>query len=287
MFIDIHVHPNFFEPICKNDDKLDIRHQSIGIFRNNKASISHIENQMRCAGLNKLCLLGQDERSLTGQIAVSNEEISTLVKLKPDLFIGFASIDPFVDSAVEELEHAFSGLKLSGLKLNPSKQHYYPSDNRLKQIYELCIKHNKPIMFHSGLSWEKGTLAKFSRPVEFEEIAYTYPDLRFCLAHFGWPWVRETAMLMVKYPNVYTDTSLLYFDSADEFYKRTFIHDLSLTWIERSLRHQIMFGSNNPRFEQIRMAQALGELGLSDDTVKLIKGGNAVDFIYGANRDDI
>ena len=42
-----------------------------------------------------------------------------------------------------------------------------------------------------------------------------------------------------------------------------------------------MFGSNNPRFEQIRMAHALDGLGLRESTVELIKGGNAIDFLGG------
>ena len=88
-------------------------------------------------------------------------------------------------------------------------------------------------------------------------------------------------MLMVKYSNVYADTGLLYFDSAREFYKRVFTQDIPLTWIDRSLRHQVMFGSNNPRFEQIRMAQAIEELGFRESTLELIKGKNAIEFMGG------
>jgi hypothetical protein len=40
-----------------------------------------------------------------------------------------------------------------------------------------------------------------------------------------------------------------------------------------------MFGSNNPRFEQIRMAKALADLGYRDSTIELIKGDNALDFL--------
>ena len=86
-------------------------------------------------------------------------------------------------------------------------------------------------------------------------------------------------MLMLKYPNVYVDTGALYFDSALEFYSYIFNREYQLTWVERSLRHQIMFGSDNPRFEQIRMAKALDKLGLSQSTLELIKGQNAIDFL--------
>ena len=279
MFIDMHVHPEFFEPICGDPDVVSKRHESIGIFRNGIAALSHIENQMRCAGLDRLCIFGRDERSLGCGIPVGNEEIASLVQERSDLFIGMAGMDPLIDTAADELEYAFSELGLSGLKLNLSKLLCYPTDKRLDEIYRICIRHDKPIVFHSGLSWERGAIAKYSRPMEFEEVASEFPRLRICLAHFGWPWVAETAMLMLKYPNVYADTAFLYFDSADEFYRRVFTEDLSISWVERSLRHRIMFGSNNPRFEQIRMAQAMGRLGLDDDTLGLIMGGNALDFL--------
>ena len=90
-------------------------------------------------------------------------------------------------------------------------------DTELLPIYECCIRHNKPIIFHAGISLEPETNSKYAMPLLFEEVALQYSNLRFCLAHFGWPWVNETAALLLKYPNIYTDTGLLYFDSAASF----------------------------------------------------------------------
>jgi predicted TIM-barrel fold metal-dependent hydrolase len=87
------------------------------------------------------------------------------------------------------------------------------------------------------------------------------------------------AMLMLKYPNVYTDTSALYFDSAKEFYTQMLTKDVPMTWIDRSLRHQVLFGTNDPRFEMIRMSKAIEELGFRESTIRLIKEKNAVDFL--------
>ena len=42
-----------------------------------------------------------------------------------------------------------------------------------------------------------------------------------------------------------------------------------------------MFGSGQPRFEQIRMAHALDNLGLRESTLELIKGQNAIEFLGG------
>lgn len=281
MFIDIHVHPTFYDPINEDAKMEDLRHDAMDIHLNGTAPLQHIFNQMACAGIDRLCLLPEDYSSEYGRPLVTNEEIRKLVDLAPDKFIGFASVDPLVDGAADKLEYAFGDLKLKGLKLHPSRQHYYPMDERLQPIYDICERYKKPIIFHSGLSWEPNTLTKYSRPIEFEELAATKPNLKICIGHFGWPWVQETAMLMLKYPNVYADTGILYFDNALEFYKKVFTQDIPVTWIDRSLRHQVMFGSNNPRFEQIRMADAIAKLGFRENTLELIKGGNAIEFLGG------
>lgn len=280
MFIDIHVHPAFFEPINTDPAKEEMRHNVLNIHKNGTAPLEHIFNQMHCAGLDRLTLLPQDYTSTVGCV-VSNEEIRQLVDAAPDKFIGFAGVDPLDPEAPDKLQDAFTRLNLKGLNLHTGRHHLLPSDPRMEPIYEICERYHKPIMFHAGLSWEPDTQTSYCTPLAFEIVAEKHPKLKICMGHFGWPWVRETAMLMLKYPNVYADTGALYFDNAREFYTQTFTRDIPITWINRSLRHQVMFGSNNPRFEQIRMAQAIGELGFRDSTLELIRGGNALEFIGG------
>ena len=280
MFIDIHVHPAFFEPINTDPAKEEMRHNVLNIHKNGTAPLEYIFNQMHCAGLDRLTLLPQDYTSTVGCV-VSNEEIRQLVDAAPDKFIGFAGVDPLDPEAPDKLQDAFTRLNLKGLNLHTGRHHLLPSDPRMEPIYEICERYHKPIMFHAGLSWEPDTQTSYCTPLAFEIVAEKHPKLKICMGHFGWPWVRETAMLMLKYPNVYADTGALYFDNAREFYTQTFTRDIPITWIDRSLRHQVMFGSNNPRFEQIRMAQAIGELGFRDSTLELIRGGNALEFIGG------
>ena len=277
--IDIHTHPTFFEAINSDAEKFEYRRQAMGLYKAGIAPLQHIFNQMKCAGIDKLALLPLDLTSIDGQSVVSNAEISEIVKQSPDRFIGFASVDPHCKDAVESLEYAFEELHLLGLKLHPSRQIFYPTDAALLPIYECCIRHNKPILFHAGISLEPNSNSKYSHPSLFEEVAIQFPELRFCLAHFGWPWVTETAALLLKYPNIYTDTGMLYFDNAREFYAHVFKNELGEHWIDRSLRHQVMFGSNNPRFEQIRMLEALRNIGWRESTLDLVLGENALAFL--------
>ena len=281
IFIDMHVHPDFYEPICGDSESVALRRASLNILKSSIKPARHVFLQMESAGLDKYCLLGRDYSASDGAVAVSNSEIHLLCQMYPGKFIGFASVSPDDPKCLENLEYAFSELKLAGLKLHPGRQRFYPTEERMKPIYEMCLRYDKPVIFHSGMSFEPDCFVKYSHPLNFEEVAAGYPKLRICLAHFGWPWIRETAMLMLKYSNVYADTALLYFDCAMEFYETSFAKDIPSTWIDRSLRHQVMFGSNYPRFEQVRMAKAITRLGFRDSTIDLIKGRNALDFIGG------
>ncbi len=281
MVIDVHVHPAFFEPINADEKKEELRHNELNIHKNSTAPLKHFFNKLNCAGIDMCVLLPQDySTAMNGEVLVSNQEIKTLVDLAPDRFIGFASIDPHDKKAQEKLEEAFAVLDLKGLKLHPSRQDFHPNDKMLDPIYDICEKYDRPVIFHSGLSFEPHTTTKNCHPLDFEALAERRSGLRICLAHFGWPWCRETAMLMLKYPNVYTDTGALYFDSAREFYVQMLTKDVPVTWIDRSLRHQVMFGTNDPRFEMIRMSKAIEELGFRESTIELIKGKNAVEFMH-------
>lgn len=138
---------------------------------------------------------------------------------------------------------------------------------------------NKPIIFHAGMSWEPDTPAKYSHPLEFEEIFIKYPKLRCCLAHFAWPWVREMCMLMLKYPNVYTDTSVLYLDSPEESIYRLFCTDMGEHWSERAFAKQIMFASNTPRFRAFKIRRSIEKLPIKDSVKENILGKNAERFL--------
>ena len=277
--IDIHVHPAFFEAICSDAGRVEQRRQALGLYKAGVAPLTHIFNQMKAAQIEKLALLPLDLTTQAGLEVVSNQEVARLVDQAPQHFIGFASIDPFRPDALPALEKAFTVHGLAGLKLHPARQHFYPSDPRLDPIYQMCVRYDRPVIFHAGLSLQPGTLAKFAQPLGFEDVAAAYPKLRICLAHFGWPWVKETAALLLKYPNLYADTALLYFDSALEFYTHVFQDELGRHWVDRSLRHQVMFGSNNPRFEQMRMVQAIHKMGWRDSTVELVLRENALEFL--------
>lgn len=104
-------------------------------------------------------------------VEISNDEIAKLVALDAQFYIGMAAVDPRRPDAVQELERAFAELGLAGLAVNTARLKMYPMDERLVPLYDLCRKYHKPIIFHAGFCLENNALAKYARPMEFEEVA--------------------------------------------------------------------------------------------------------------------
>ncbi|MCI8453322.1 MAG: amidohydrolase [Lachnospiraceae bacterium] len=275
MVIDVHAHPVLFGPICTDPERVKFRKQAFGLYKSSPISMEQVMAVMDHAGLDKAVLLAEDYSASMGQPIVSNEEIRLIMDTVPDRFIGFASADPRQEDAKEKLERAFTELKLAGLKLNLSHLQMGPSDERLKPLYACCVKYNKPVMFHSGFSWEPDSPSKYGRPILYEDVAVEYPTLRFCLSHLGWPWVDELMMLLLKYPNVYTDTATVFMDSPKNYYEQIFMKNMAPGWLQNNLMDKVMYGSNLPRFRQVRTKAGLESLSLRPDVLQKILGDNA------------
>ncbi len=285
MVIDMHVHPVLFGPICTDSKRLEFRKQAFGLYKSSPIPMEQVIAVMDHAGVDKAVILAEDYSAVMGEPAVSNEEIRLIMDTVPERFIGFASVDPRNDNAVSELERAFRTLNLCGLKLNLSHLQMSPDDKRLEPLFKLCEKENKPVMFHSGFSWEPDSPSKYGRPILYEDIAVQYPTLHFCLAHLGWPWVDELSMLLLKYPNVYTDTATVFMDSPKNYYEQIFMKNMAPGWLQNNLMDKVMYGSNLPRFRQVRTKDGLMKLGLRQDVLEKLLGGNAKVFLGMEVRD--
>ena len=279
MIIDIHAHPVIYGAICADRGRVAFRQQNFGLYKSGPTPMDHIFNVLDHAGVDRTVLLAEDYSFDMKEPIVTNEEIRSLVDLAPDRFIGFASVDPRNAGAADSLRYAFGTLGLSGLKLNLSHLHMYPTDERLKELYRICEEAGKPVMFHAGMSWEPDSPSRWSRPILFEDVAVDYPELRFCLAHLGWPWIDETMMMVLKYRHVYTDTATVFMGSPKDYYRQVFMDGMDRGWFENSLSRKIMYGSNYPRFRQERVKDGLLALPVRDDVKKAVLGENAQVFL--------
>ena len=111
---------------------------------------------------------------------------------------------------LEQLEDWVKTKQIVGVKFYTGYQHFYPSDKRCAPIYDIALRHNIPVIFHSGdtlANYVKNPKVKYSHPLHIDEVAADYPDLKIVIAHMGNPWLVDCAELLYKNPNVYADIS--------------------------------------------------------------------------------
>lgn len=271
--IDFHTHPVLVREMIERYPELERVAREIFFIGNNFQPLETFLLELDVSGLNRAVLLPIDCTSTRGAPIWSNEQIAELCRMS-ERFIGFASVDPHQPDAPAKLKRAIEDLGLRGLKLAPGIQEFYPNDPALCPLYEKAQELGISILFHAGMSWEPRAKAGYGRPIYFEDVAHDFPELKIVLAHLAWPWVVEAVSLALKYPNVYLDTSALYFDNPKEFIHFAMSEQVPVTVWERSLRKQLVFGSNYPRVEIKNMAAAVRSLGLSQGCLELVFRGN-------------
>jgi len=111
----------------------------------------------------------------------------------------FMWINPLEEDAVSQVDRAVAA-GIDGFKLICSE--YYPDDKRCLDVCERAAQNNKPVLFHSGITWDGLNSGNRGKPVNFEAMI-EIPKLRFALAHISWPWCDECIAVYGKFNNAY------------------------------------------------------------------------------------
>lgn len=140
-----------------------------------------------------------------------DEVTARAVAACPDKLIGFAAVDPRMPNCMDLLTHAIEDLHLKGAKFGPIYNGVSLLDPRMAPICEYLQKHNLPLTMHMGTTFATHAPVHLGRPLEVEEAAHRYPNLKLVMAHMAHPWYEECIVVARKNPNVYCEVSALYY----------------------------------------------------------------------------
>jgi len=246
--------------------------------------------KMREAGVHKACLLALNAPPLRTHIP--NEYVAGIVRDYPDLFIGFASVDPNGGrQAADELEHAYRDLGMRGVKLGPVYQMFHPSDPVVFPVYAKAQELGMPILFHQAWTRLREAPMKWMHPALLDDVALAFPELRIIIAHIGLPWQVEALHLAAKHPHVYVDISARDEPSYGGGLVQLF-RDMSLA---RTLMimDRVLYGSDLPWthpptfLKQVRnindYAEKAGEPPFSPTEIDMVLGVNAEKMLRELN----
>jgi len=103
------------------------------------------------------------------------------------------------------------GLRLC--KIHPPHQRYAANAyteglDALGRIYRRCEERGLPVMVHTGTSIFPGARSKYGNPMELDDVAIDFPDLRIIMAHGGRPlYMEEAFFILRRHANVWLDVS--------------------------------------------------------------------------------
>ena len=199
-----------------------------------------IADELKAANFMRAVIVGRDAET-TYQFKPNHEEIIPFLQKYPDLFVGFAGVDPHKGmDAVYQLEDLVKNHGFCGAAIDPMYAQIRSNHERYYPIYAKCCELDIPVIITTGLSPSSpGVTMDSAAPIYIDAVARDFPMLKIILSHGGYPWVGETIGLAIRNTNVYLELS------------ECEIQPLSNAYIEAAngpLQEKILFASAHPLF---------------------------------------
>jgi hypothetical protein len=209
----------------------------------------------------------------------SNEKLLLDSALFKERLFPLCSISPFSKEkpTLEQLEKWLANKEFFGLKFYTGYEYFYPADEIIRPYLKLAEKYNKPAIFHSGDTWNQaqGAKLKYSHPFNIDDLAVDMPDLKIIIAHFGYPWVMDTAEIVYKNKNVFTDCSGLFYNNPDEQDKIT-IKNIFTDYLRYGgTIEKLLFGTDWSLANQNQYVKLISEMPISAEEKEKIFYKNA------------
>lgn len=271
--IDMHVHPGTQEYVIDAGAEL---HRHAFEYLGRKLEV---ETGAEMAALyRRLDIMGVvfawDAETATGLPRVSNDYVAGLVREFPDVFIGFASVDPWKGKwALKEVERAIVELGLRGVKFQPIAQAFYPNDRRFYPLWAECARLGVPVVFHVGITGlgagvrgGDGLHLKYAQPLHLDDVAADFPELTIIGAHPAWPWQDEMLAIALHKTNVYFDLS---------GWSPKYFPPSLLRYTNSLLQDRALFGSDYPFFSPERWLRDFETIDLKPEVREKVLFTNA------------
>jgi uncharacterized protein len=205
------------------------------------SKIDDLVNDMDEAEVDQCVVLGQDVRSVVKSefrnYTLPNEFLKELVDRHPKRFIAFGAVDPRKDDALEKLRTLARDYHFKGIKLHCDAMGMNPNEPLLDPIYEKCVEYGLIVLHHTGTTGLGYCKIKFGHPLDLDDVAQDFPELKIILAHFGWPWMEECFAVATRNPNVYVDIS---------GWLARYFPPLLITYMNGLLKDKMLFGTDYP-----------------------------------------
>jgi uncharacterized protein len=258
MIIDCHVHlNNYHEEIAVSLDE----------------SLDKLQESMAVAGVDYSLVLTSylvsPHRPSTAAV------VEAIAKIPNIGVVAGISYSNYRERDLRELADFLKDGLVKGLKLYPGYEPFYPHDKRLKVVYDLAEEFSVPVMIHSGDTYSAKGKLKFSHPLEIDEVAVDFPNVKFVICHLGNPWLKDCMEVVYKNPNVYTDISGLVLGEFTDAFEEYMVDEIKDAILYAGDPRYFLFGTDWPICSMKSYVKFVKQLGLSDDAYHAMMYENA------------
>ncbi len=171
--------------------------------------IDHLDR----AGIWRVGLINYVSPDVMGFTDSTNDFVSRYADHDRTRLLPFGSVHPRFTDDPEGAVDRLIDLGIVCLKIHPPHQGfpanaYTTGLDNLGRIYKRAEERGLPIMVHTGTSIFPGARCKYGNPMELDDVAIDFPDLRIIMAHGGRPLRTEEAFFLLRrHRSMYLDVS--------------------------------------------------------------------------------
>lgn len=241
-------------------------------------------------GVDVACLLPESMMDTTGYSSrwCSNGDTWKVVEKHPDRFIIQPNLSPIkhrgVQNAICEMEYWVErGAKIFKYY---SPEDTYINDPELWPFYKRAEELDIVLDIHTGFSWVPPGKSKYCLPIQIDDVARDFPNLKIIAFHMGYPYCDDLNMVAMGHPNVYLCLSLLVPWAITAPYKfgkilgeaMRFVGPDRIIWGTDCAGYGAQIGAAVKGLSDFQIPEELqsqyGYLPLSDEDKRKIFGGN-------------
>jgi uncharacterized protein len=165
------------------------------------------------SGIWRVGLVNYPSPDVMGFDDSTNAFAATYAGAAPERLIPYGGVHPRFTTDPEGQVEELLQMGTRILKIHPPHQ-VYPANaytmglEPLGRIYRRCEERGMPVTVHTGTSIFPGARCKYGRPMELDDVALDFPDLRIIMAHGGRPlWMDEAFFVLRRHRNMYLEIS--------------------------------------------------------------------------------
>jgi uncharacterized protein len=223
-----------------------------------------------CAGLVASMERAKIDRSVVVPIATKPSQVRSINSWSAEIsrryegLIGFGTLHPDGEDWAAEIDRMVAD-GIPGIKMHPDYQLFFVDEPRMIPMYRALADAGMILLFHAGVDIGLPPPVHCT-PDRLARVLDAVPELKVIAAHMGGYSCWDEVERYLVGRDLWFDTSY----SQADLGRERMVSLMRAHGVER-----ILFGTDSPWTDQSLEVRGMSELGLSEDELALVLGGNA------------